>query len=247
MTTLLLRLAGPIQSWGSSSRFVRRTTDHQPTKSGVMGLLAAALGRRRTDSIEDLLGLRFGVRLDQPGRIIRDFQTARTLDGAASMPLSYRYYLSDAAFLAAVEADRSLLETLDQALRFPSFPLYLGRRSCPPAGPVTLGLRDGGVVDVLCTEPWTAAAWWQRRSRDHAKVQLDTVVDGDLGAGRDGTAEDAVTETFQDAPISFDPRRRMYGLRSVVRFSVSVDNPEHVPRRPVFAGEHDPLAAVGGD
>ena len=129
MTVLLLRLAGPLQSWGVKSRFTVRATELAPTKSGIIGMLAAAVGRCRTDPIEDLLSLRFGVRKDQPGRVIRDFHTARTLDGKTSMPLSERYYLADAVFLAGIEGDTALLEGLDEALRHPFFPLYLGRRS----------------------------------------------------------------------------------------------------------------------
>lgn len=44
MATLLLRLAAPLQSWGSDSKFETRKTGREPTKSGVVGLLAAALG-----------------------------------------------------------------------------------------------------------------------------------------------------------------------------------------------------------
>lgn len=232
MTVLLLRLAGPLQSWGSSSRFVRRTTERQPTKSGVIGLLAAALGRRRTDSIEDLLGLRFGVRLDQPGQLVRDFQTARTLDGLKSMPLSYRYYLGDAAFLAAVQAKDPVLVMLDEALRRPSFPLYLGRRSCPPAGPVTLGTRAGDVLDVLKAEPWQAARWWQHQNRSQRKVALDIVMDAEPGV--------VSSDVTSDVPLSFDPRRRAYGLRSVVRHTATVAN----PAAELLA--HDPMAVLGG-
>ena len=50
MATLLLRLAAPLQSWGSDSKFETRKTDREPTKSGVVGLLAAALGLRRDDT-----------------------------------------------------------------------------------------------------------------------------------------------------------------------------------------------------
>lgn len=53
MSVLLLQLAGPLQSWGDSSRFVRRETRNEPTKSGVIGMLASAQGRTREDSIED--------------------------------------------------------------------------------------------------------------------------------------------------------------------------------------------------
>lgn len=75
MTVLLLKLAGPLQSWGSGSRFTERGTQHEPTKSGVVGLLAAALGRRRTDPVDDLAALDFAVRIDQPGLLESDFQT----------------------------------------------------------------------------------------------------------------------------------------------------------------------------
>ncbi|MGQ4818899.1 type I-E CRISPR-associated protein Cas5/CasD, partial [Enterococcus faecium] len=95
----LLTLTGPLQSWGSASRFVRRGTEPAPIKNGVVGLLAAAQGRRRADPVEDLAALRFGVRIDQPGRLVRDFQTERRADGT-SLPLSYRFYLADAVFLA---------------------------------------------------------------------------------------------------------------------------------------------------
>src|SRR5262249_18303649 len=145
-------LAAPMQAWGSSSRFAHRTTEVAPTKSGVIGMLAAARGIRRTEPITELLGLRFGVRIDQPGQVIRDFQTARPPGNAHSL-LTYRFYLSDAIFLAAVSGDdESLLRGLDEALRRPHFPLYLGRRSCPPAGPVSLGVQPGSVEQAL--ERW---------------------------------------------------------------------------------------------
>ena len=55
------------------------------------------------------------------------------------MPLSYRFYLSDAAFLAVVVGDDDLIRGVDSALRAPTFPLYLGR-TILPAG----GARDAG-------------------------------------------------------------------------------------------------------
>jgi CRISPR system Cascade subunit CasD len=100
MTVLLLRLAGPLQSWGSAARFARRTTENAPTKSGVLGLLAAAEGRPRTADLSDLAALRFGVRIDQPGTRLRDFQTAHHQDSGKAMPLSDRFYLADAVFVA---------------------------------------------------------------------------------------------------------------------------------------------------
>lgn len=216
MTTLLMRLAGPMQAWGDSSRFAHRQTRHEPTKSGVLGLLAAAQGRRRTDPIEDLAQLRFGVRVDQRGSLIRDFQTAHHLISGKPMPLTYRYYLSDAVFVAAVEGDRALLEGLHDALRSPAFPLYLGRRSCPPAAPVALGLQESDLVTALGETPWLASARHRRESP--RTVMLRTVVDA--------AAADAVVETVRDVPISFSQERREYGWREIAETSVMVTNPE---------------------
>lgn len=231
MSVLLLRLAGPLQSWGDASRFVRRHTADAPTKSGVLGLLAAARGFRRTDPIEELLQLRFGVRTDQPGRLVRDFQTAQRWDTGTSMPLSYRYYLADAVFVAAIEGDDELIRGLDDALRAPTFPLYLGRRSCPPAGKLRLGVRAGPLPKLLRDMEWQASEWY-RRSRGK-QVDLDILVDADL----DPTAP---THSSRDNPVSFDPSRRDYQWRSVARSApVRMDNPGG-------RAEPDFFAALGG-
>lgn len=232
MTVLLLRLAGPLQSWGDASRFTRRHTRTEPTKSGVLGLLAAAQGRRRTDPIEDLAALSFGVRVDQRGRIERDFHTAiRSKDGKEeSMPLSYRYYLTDAVFVAAVSGDEGLLSGLDEATRAPRFALYLGRRSCPPTGEISMGLYAGDVETALRNAPWQARDWY--RAEQGQRVLLDLVLDA-----RPGTP---YAETTRDVPISYDPTLRQYGWRDVVRPEpVSVVNTKG-------RLEPDFLAAYGG-
>lgn len=229
-----MRLAGPLQAWGTRSRFVHRHTEIAPTKSGVIGMLAAARGLRRTDPLTDLLQLSFGVRIDQPGEIIRDFQVARTLDGRTSMPLTYRHYLADAAFLAAVSGNRSLLDGLDHALAHPHFPVFLGRRSCPPAGVVSLGLHDGDLTGQLTNYTWQASPWHQREHRDAASVRLEILRDADTG--------DAVTETMRDEPISYDPTNRQHAWRSVVREHTTVANPLFRPA----AADHDPMDVLEG-
>ncbi|MDN6428221.1 CRISPR-associated protein Cas5/CasD, subtype I-E/ECOLI [Acidipropionibacterium jensenii] len=234
MTVLLLRLAGPLQSWGADSRFQTRSTRREPTKSGVLGLLAAAKGIRRTDSIEDLLTLRFGVRTDQPGTVLRDFQTAHDWahpdkkGDAPAMPLSNRYYLSDAVFIAGVEGGRDLLEGLDGAIRDPQFPLYLGRRSCPAEGQISLGLVDGDLISALKDAPWHASLWQRRRLP--RSVDLPIAIDAESGQ---------LGDTVRDVPISFDPTRRQYGWRSVTTDRVSKPNPD---------GDDTPdwFAALGG-
>lgn len=238
MTVLALTLAGPMQAWGSGSRFATRATDDAPTKSGVIGLLAAARGLRRTDPLEDLLSLRFGVRIDQPGELLRDFQTARTLDGGTSMPLSYRYYRADARYLVALEADRALLESLVDALRAPAFPLFLGRRSCPPSEPLAPRLRESGLEQVLIEEPWQAAAWW-RRKLDGDPVELEFRMDGDGGAAPGLRV--LGTSTQRDVPLSFDPQNRQYGWRTVTHGVI----PLRAGGPPAVAGlAHEPMTEL---
>ncbi len=155
MNTLLLRLAGPMQSWGTESRFRDRDTGLEPSKSGVLGLVCAAIGRPRWESLDDMVLLRMGVRVDREGVVSRDYQT--TLDvikASGERPrqgeaiVSSRYYLADALFLVGLEGDDDalpLLHTIDSGLHSPVWPLFLGRKAFPPSIPLFLedGLRRG--------------------------------------------------------------------------------------------------------
>lgn len=204
MSTLLLKLKAPMQAWGSESRYATRHTNTEPTKSGVLGLLAAAQGRRRTDPLEDLAALRFGVRVDQPGTLQRDFQTAIDWRTGKSQPLSYRYYLADAVFIAGVEGDPELLEILRAALHSPQFPLFLGRRSCPANHDILIGLSEKGLEQALRDEPWRASPRY-RRERGK-EVELPLHLDAEPGS---------VGDSRRDVPVSFDPTHRKYGWRQV--------------------------------
>lgn len=237
---LVLRLAGPMQSWGSSSRFTRRSTEAFPTKSALVGLLAAAQGRRRVDPIEDLAQLRVAVRVDQPGQLLRDFHTAHR--GEVSMPLSDRFYWADAAFGAFIEGPDELIEALAQAIVRPVFPLYLGRRACPPTMPLRLAVHDGAAWDALQTTPWLAAKFYQRR-RKEARVSLRVVADQGVIPLRAGTA---YQHTLQDVPVSFDSQHRRYSLRTVEETRIEVENPEFVPVKPQSMPglTHDPMEVL---
>lgn len=170
---LLLRLEGPLQSWGGRSRWDMRDTQPEPTKSGVIGLLGCALGLERGDlRLEELdRSLRFGVRVEAPGRVLEDYQTITdflpTADGrykhsgiavASSLDklrnssdeepstiISPRYYLEDAAFLVGLEAQANreigLVELAD-AVQNPRWTLFLGRKACVPTRPIFEALTD---------------------------------------------------------------------------------------------------------
>lgn len=251
MPTLLMRLAGPLQSWGVKSRFSVRATELAPTKSGVIGLVAAALGRQRTDPLEDLSSLLFGARIDQPGTILRDFHTASEIDGGTPVSLSERYYLEDAAFLVGLEGESETIQRIDEALRQPVFPLYLGRRSCTPSFPLALGIREKNLFTSLFEEPWQASSYFQRRN-----ASITTEIRIDLDAVPIEHRHGFVSGS-RDVPISFDPRRRDYGFREIERLSITLSGdpnknsfeqspPEHATNsndwRGVNNDNHDPMA-----
>ncbi len=230
MSTLLLRLAGPLQAWGVDAKFNKRSTERMPSKSGVVGMVASALGRGRDEDLSDLSALLFGVRADQPGSIIRDYQTVREQAFWRNRADKYshvteRYYLSDAVFVAGLSGDEDLLLEIDAALQNPHYPLYLGRRSCPPEGRISLGIREGkSLQEALSSEPWQASLWFSQRQSRPVRLEIEM----DLAARSSGE------RTFfqRDLPLTFDQRDRRYGFRQVYSTTVILVD-----------GEHDPMQA----
>lgn len=173
MPTLLLRLVGPMQSWGTTSRFDQRDTGKEPSKSGVIGLLAAAMGIDRENwiDLEPLTHMAMGVRHDRSGVPKRDYQTAGCAatdtiikaDGKQAKNggvVSDRFYLADAAFLAGLEcADRAVLARIHAALRNPVWSLALGRKSYVPSEPVWIenGVQEAPLQEALARWPWIAS------------------------------------------------------------------------------------------
>lgn len=138
--TLLIKLEGPMQSWGYRSRFDYRDTALEPTRSGVIGLICAAMGIARGDDISRFDAVRMGVRVDREGRPERDYHTALEVikaDGSGTdTVVSRRDYLADASFAVGIESsDKDLLDEIASALRNPKWPLFLGRKAFPLAKP----------------------------------------------------------------------------------------------------------------
>lgn len=170
MNTLFVRLEGPMQSWGTRARWGERDTALEPTKSGVIGLLACALGwgRAHDTQIRTLSkALRLGVRVDRPGRLLVDYHTViggvRSAEGkikinantkAPETVVSRRAYLCDASFLAALQGAEEVIERSSAALQAPVWPPFLGRRSCPPSVPLWAGTGDfPSLEDALASHP----------------------------------------------------------------------------------------------
>ena len=215
MSTLLLRLAGPLQSWGTSSKYDCRVSGREPSKSGVIGMISSAMGRNRDESIEDLSSLRFGVRIDQEGVLLRDFHMAHTEKKDSFV--TNRYYLADAIFLIGLEGERSLLESIESALHSPAYPLFLGRRSCPPSDRVCLGIKDDDLETSLKNEEWLASKWYKKKLKGHAELEL--VMD----------SKDGIGASVRDNPVSFSQSMRQHSFRTVthdVRGCIVGNNPE---------------------
>jgi CRISPR system Cascade subunit CasD len=254
MSVLLLRLAGPLQSWGGASRHMTRYTLSMPTKSGIVGLLAAALGRRRGDDLSDLAALRFAVRADQPGRLLVDYHTVSAASHAPGdparqrMPVSAggtpkpvgftqvtrRHYIADAVFVAALEAQQDLAEMLADALRRPRYSLYLGRRSCPPAKPVLIGIRrDTSLEAALEETPWQAGPAERTRHKAGGDLELAVAVEDPAG-----------TDTFPDQPLPSPPFNRRFAQRPVRHATVRIRVLEAPAPGIVPAAPHDPMSLL---
>ncbi|MEE4543604.1 type I-E CRISPR-associated protein Cas5/CasD [Streptomyces sp. V4-01] len=248
---LLLRLAGPLQSWGERSHFNERDTAAFPTRSGVLGLLAAALGRGRGAPVDDLARLSLTVRADRPGVILRDLHTVggglpakatvttaegKKRTGDTGTLLTHRSYLADAAFTIAltlpadadVGAEESLLERYAQALRSPQWPLFLGRRSCPPEGPVLLG-RSGDALHhlvhlPLAGRPPRGAPQAVEFLSDRPLHRLPVPAHLNADHSDDGTHP---AGDINDDPISFHPRHRTHRARPLYRRAVHLPSTQY--------------------
>ncbi|UWM49670.1 type I-E CRISPR-associated protein Cas5/CasD [Streptomyces carpaticus] len=237
---LLLRLSGPLQSWGEHSHYNDRDTARFPTRSGVIGLLAAALGRRRGEPLDDLVRLSLTVRADRPGVVLTDFHTVggglppsgtvttaegKKRSGGTGTLVTRRDYLADAAFTVAITGmdnntqDAETLSRCARALNSPQWPLYLGRRSCAPEGPVLLGLTDDPLRHLISLP--LAANAPKSRSRVGVEFLSDQPLDR-LPVPAELTTPDSHDASHpsgkvKDDPLTFHARQRAYRERDLYR------------------------------
>lgn len=213
--TLFLRLEGPLQAWGNQeSKFVIRRTAEAPTKSGVIGMLCAALGVSRPQATREwlpiLTALRMGVRIDVPGVRWWDYHTVgagmqmRIAEGEGKTKpgamLTRRGYLCDASFLVALQGDPGLIGELDKAIRNPKWTLYLGRKACPPSRPLLEhpGNTYPDLLSALKSVPWRS-----RLNGDLAPKFVDCLLDWEATSSQPQAPVDAAV--WYDVPLTFEP------------------------------------------
>jgi len=234
MGTLLLRFVAPMQSWGVQSNFTHRDTGLEPSKSGVIGLLCAALGKPRDETDPDNIGkptltqlaqLKMGARVDREGLLKVDYHTAQHVMKAGGQPfkglknteLSQRYYLADAAFLVGLEGDTDLLNKLQHALHSPHWLLFLGRKAFVPSEPLWLenGLRTGENEQDL----YTALTLYPRlrpKQNEYDDGQMRLVIEDNKGE-----------ITRRDVPLCFVKGQRDFTTRRM--------HSDYCPDRPLMS------------
>ncbi|MBY4678205.1 type I-E CRISPR-associated protein Cas5/CasD [Marinobacterium arenosum] len=166
MDYLVFRLYGPMASWGEIAVGEARHSAACPSKSALIGLLAAALGIRRDEEQRQqqlTQGYRIAVKQQAAGSLLRDYHTSQVPDSAGKRvyrtrrdellfgrdrlgtQLSSREYRCDSkqlVALSALDGAPYTLAELQAALLRPRFQLSLGRKACVLAAPLAPELVD---------------------------------------------------------------------------------------------------------
>lgn len=252
VNTLYLRLEGPLQAWGDTSKFVIRRTMDAPTKSGVLGLLCCAMGLSRQaarERLRELNGLAMGVRIDRPGMRWWDYHTVGAgigmttaggglKTGSQGTLITRREYLADASFLVALQGDEESIQKIAKAIASPKWPVFLGRKSCPPTVPVFARPFEG--------ESWTnpagheglkaalSAVPWRKRCKADAtprNATVEALLEWRPASEGEVAPDDA--EVWYDAPVCFDPP--VHEPRFVLRYQAPVTVDSRPVRQPTPA------------
>jgi len=227
--TLFLRLEGPLQAWGDQeSKFLIRRTAEAPTKSGVIGMLCAALGVSRPQAagewLPKLSDLRMGIRIDAAGIRWWDYHTVgagmqmRIAEGEGKTKpgamLTRREYLCDASFLVALQGESALIAELGTAMGNPRWTLYLGRKSCPPSRPL-LEHPPGDFPDLLSA--LTSVPWRKRLHGDQEPQTVACLLDWERTSEQPDAPDDALV--WYDVPLTFEPpaHRPRFVIRQELR------------------------------
>lgn len=186
MSALAFYIDAPLQSWGASSKYQFRETNSFPTKSAIVGLIAAALGIDKyapdeATRIAPIAALRLTVvkiEKTDPATRLTDFHTIgggydkkASLREKMSIPqkasgapfgtvITRRSYLTDAAFAAILEGDPTTLDQINHALLDPVWGVWFGRKTCLPATPLTPTIasdREAAFTSLLDTIPALAS------------------------------------------------------------------------------------------
>ena len=266
LATLFLRLEGPLQSWGGRTIGRFRRTESVPTKSGVLGLLGAALGLSRQQlnaRLEELNQLTMSVRVDRAGHIEEDYQTVGAKVGVLAANgviketagtgeveaiISPREFLIDASFLVLLQGDSRLIEKLSAALQVPQWPLFLGRKRCVPGVPVFAGVTSNvSLSAAILSDGPDDASLVPPDERSHVRVVTDLLSLPEFATVIDATGS-VVEEVYEESKayvtdrlVRLDPP--VHGGRIVLDFTIEMTRLTPTRERPDLS---DPLFGEPG-
>jgi CRISPR system Cascade subunit CasD len=215
---LVFQLYGPLSTWGDIAVGEVRPGVIRPSKSAVLGLVAASLGLRRDQEDEQRKladGYGFAVRVDQSGTPMTDYHTIQVPPssevkkrgmhtrkdelGADVLEtiLSSRDYRMDAVSTVVLWARQEApypLEQLARALAEPCFVPYLGRKSCPLALPVQAQVIQAESIRLALEKTSFSSGEWIGTFSGAERKALYWDKDGNAGLDpqHDFTARDAV-------------------------------------------------------
>jgi CRISPR system Cascade subunit CasD len=235
MKILSLKIAGPMQSWGTISKHTpQRRTENFPTKSGLTGLFAASLGITRTETEKlqqsGLLELQIVVREDHTGTLLSDYQTIKV--DKSTKKLTTKSYLTDAIFLVGVYGDEALLEKLAHSLKNPKFALFYGRKTCTVNHDMVQAINEYSSEEQFLTShpfltPEHKIKHYDKKKQLFALTTIQTSTEANTG------------ELLQDQPVSFASEKRIHQARMIKRSTVKIPNPFY--QEPHQTPTHDPF------
>lgn len=171
-----------------------------PTKSALVGMLAAAMGlekgsEREVQWLPRLASLRLLViQMPSPhqGRL-RDYHTVQNVrkasGGIKETELTEREYHTDARFLALLEGEANVVGTAAEAMADPVFGVWLGRKACVPSAPVFVSVfdsEDEALPKLLEGKP--LETFTHEREVTELKAGTDTRPDQPISFGEPGLA-----------------------------------------------------------
>lgn len=225
---LVFTLAAALGATGEFAGHERRGAVGWPGRSAILGLVAAALGIRRheTAPLAALEHLRVAVAVFDEGAPLRDYHTVMTIPSArarrpdsrraafamakgdVNTAITIRDYRASPLFGVALWGDVELAP-LSQALRTPTFTLYLGRKSCPLSAPLDPKIAEAAdpleALSHLRLPPWYPSATANRAWSD----------------AFDGAPASALRETRHDQAI--DRKLWHFAPRDVLRLSCGIN------------------------
>lgn len=257
MKTILLKFAGPLQSWGTNSHFNNRHTDFYPSKSGIIGIIAASLGYKRDedDKIQKLNEIDFAVRVDQIGNLLKDYHIARKYKNNGKFERTYetnRYYLEDAVFVVGIShKDDDFMNKIENGLRYPYFQTFMGRRSLPICADFIIKITTEDLIESLKKCDWQAMEWYKKKFKlfknnngikqqaTESENQKNTV-NLEIYTDIIDSMEMKNYKLRKDRVISFFQKERKFGYRYESRINVGISNNTTEDN-----DEHDVWSSIG--